>query len=752
MDQCVSHRTLKAIEAVVLALLLVAPGWSSHPVLAQSTATQVRQKALPDSIEPAVQADGKTRVVVALRLPYASSAVGARKVQVAQAQSRVLQALAAPDDFQVTRRYQTVPGLVGMVTPQGLETLRRNPDVQAVALDMPIQALDTESAALIRADRVWNDLGLTGAGINVAVVDTGVDRTHPDLADHIVAQHCFSKGSCPPSGADEGEGAQDENGHGTHVAGIITSRGTASPRGIAPDAGLVAVRVMDKNASGWNSDMIAGIDWVVANQAQFNIKAINLSLGAGRYADVCDAQDANTMLQASALEAARQAGIVTFAASGNEGLTGGMVAPACLSSVVSVGAVYDANLGAMTWPPCSDATAAADQVTCFSNSSSTLDLLAPGAVIVSTMLGGGQVSKSGTSMASPHAAAAAALMLQAYPSLTPAEIETTLERTGVPITDQRTGRVTPRIDALAAVTRVISDHVTASIGILPTNLPLTVGATATTTLQVDSMRDLYSLDWRLTFDSNLAQVVDADRNTSGVQIAVGALMRRRDYTVTRNQVNNTTGLLEFGVALRAPALPITGSGEVAIITWQGKSVGQSAITFEHSQLARPGGSVIPHTIRNGSIQVGAGPISGVVLLQGRTNQSDTIVYLTREPCAVRPTQVVTPSVPSAVTDAQGHFEISPEPGINPQCLQTLRPGYLVGQKSTPQGYVGTITLPGGDVTGDDVINIFDLALVASRYGGSNPLTDVNADGIVNIFDLTLVANNFGKSGPVTSWR
>ena len=752
MDQLISHRTLKAIRAVVLALLLVASGWPSHPMLAQSTQAPGRSNALPDPIEQALQSEGATRVVVALKLPYASAAVGARKVQVAQAQNRVLQALAAPDEFQVTRRYQTVPGLVGVVTPQGLENLRRNPDVQAVALDMPIQALDNESAALIRADHVWNDLGLTGAGINIAVIDTGVDRTHPDLADHIVAQHCFSKGSCPPSGADEGEDAQDENGHGTHVAGIISSRGTASPRGIAPDAGLVAVRVMDKNASGWNSDMIAGIDWVVANQAQFNIKAINLSLGAGQYADVCDAQDANTMLQASALEAARQAGIVTFAASGNEGLTGGMVAPACISSVVSVGAVYDANLGAMAWPPCSDASATADRITCFSNSSSTLDLLAPGAVIMSTMLGGGQVSKSGTSMASPHAAAAAALMLQAYPSLTPAEIETTLERTGVPITDQRTGRVTPRIDALAAVTRVISDHVTASVGIAPANLQLAAGATATTTLQVDAVQDLNSLDWRLAFDPNLVQVVDADRNTSGVQIAVGALMRGRDYVVTRDQADNTTGIIEFGVALRAPALPITGSGQVAIITWQGKGVGQSAVTFQHSQLARRDGGVIPHAIRNGAIQILAGSVSGVVLLQGRTNQSGTVVYLTREPCAARPTQVVTPSVPSAVTDAQGHFEIVPEPGINAQCLQTLRSGYLVGQKGTPQGYVGTITLPGGDVTGDDTINIFDLALVASQYGGSDPLTDVNADGIVNIFDLTLVANNFGKSGPIISWR
>jgi hypothetical protein len=260
------------------------------------------------------------------------------------------------------------------------------------------------------------------------------------------------------------------------------------------------------------------------------------------------------------------------------------------------------------------------------------------------------------------------------------------------------------------------------------------------------------MDWRLAFDPNLVQVVDADPNTPGVQIAVGALMRGRDYGVTRNQADNATGVVEFGIALRAPASPINGSGAVASITWQAKRVGQAALTFQHSRLVRPGGGVIPHTIRNGVVQVRAGSISGTVLLQGRANQSDTIVYLTQERCVVRPAQVVTPSVPSAVTDAQGHFEIVPAPASNYPCLQTMRPGYLVSQKSDPQGDVGTITLPGGDVTGDDAINIFDLALVASQYGGGDPLADVNADGVVNIFDLALVANNFGKTGPVTSWR
>ena len=423
MDRRVRHKTLSLIGSVALAIILVgATGWGDYAALAQPA--QLPAPLSPQAraqIERMFQTDGVARVIVALRLPYASAAVSTRKLQVSQVQNRVIQALSATG-FQLVHRYQTAPGLVAEVTSQGLDILRRHPDVWAVAPDMRLHVTLSESAALIRADRVWNELGLTGAGVNVAVLDSGVDLAHPDLADHIVAQHCFSKGDCPPGRTDEGESAQDEHGHGTHVAGIITSRGTVSPRGIAPDAGIVAVRIMDATGSGWNSDLVAGLDWIVANQARLNVKVVNLSLGAGRYSDGCDAQDANTILLGEAIGAVRRAGIVVVAASGNEGLTGAMTAPACISGVMSVGGVYDANLGPASWQSCNDATTTTDQVVCFSDSGSGLDLLAPGAVIVSTALGGGQVSKSGTSMAVPHVAATAALMLQAYPSLALTEI------------------------------------------------------------------------------------------------------------------------------------------------------------------------------------------------------------------------------------------------------------------------------------------------------------------------------------------
>jgi hypothetical protein len=102
---------------------------------------------------------------------------------------------------------------------------------------------------------------------------------------------------------------------------------------------------------------------------------------------------------------------------------------------------------------------------------------------------------------------------------------------------------------------------------------------------------------------------------------------------------------------------------------------------------------------------------------------------------------------------QGRFQFtSTLTGGNATCLQVVRRGYLIGQKSAPQGNVGTLTLPAGDVTGDDTIDIFDVTFIASRYGSNDPLADVTGDGAIDIFDLTLVANNLGLSGPITQWR
>lgn len=563
--------------------------WPTHLALAQS----------PTDVEAALAAQPTARVVVVL---HPVEAGVAQADQIARSQESVVQAV-PPNDLTVIQTYQTLPGLVGEVTAAGLEALRQQPEVAAIALDLPVEIADvTPNASLIGADAVWQDFGLNGAGVRVAVLDTGLDTAHVDLSPSLVAQHCFNRnGGCLPDNGVESDNAQDQNGHGTHVAGVIAGRGQTSPQGIAPATEIVAVRVLGPNGSGFTSDVLAGLDWVVANQPQLNIKVINLSLGGGSYAGGCDAADANTTLYAAAVAAARQAGITVFAASGNSGQADALMAPACVSGVVAVGNVYDSPLAGLGWPSCSDQNIVADQVACSSNSSPELDLLAPGVLVRSVGLGGGEATKSGTSMSTPHAAAVAALLLQANPSLTVADIETILKETGRPITDSRTGRITPRLDALAAVTRVVVGQVT--------------------------------------------------------------------------------------------------------------------------------------------------PLSGTVLLQGRTDHSGTGIYLSDTPCASSVT-----GEPAAVTDTEGHFEVIPSSEQGFLCLQAVQPAYLIGQKDAPQGELGTLTLPGGDVVQDAVINILDLAFMAVHYRSNDPTADVNADGIVDIFDLTIAASNYNLRGPVANWE
>lgn len=147
-------------------------------------------------------------------------------------------------------------------------------------------------------------------------------------------------------------------------------------------------------------------------------------------------------------------------------------------------------------------------------------------------------------------------------------------------------------------------------------------------------------------------------------------------------------------------------------------------------------------------------ISGAVLLQGRTNHGGTVVSLTVAPC---PAEGDT-SVLTVVTDDRGRFSVIAT-GIY-RCLKAAHVCYLDAQKDIPQGYVGTITLPGGDVTGeagkpDDCITIHDLAAIGGCNGSDDrcpSCADVNADGVVDIFDLVITAGNYGKCGPVTDWK
>ena len=282
-------------------------------------------------------------------------------------------------------------------------------------------------------------MGLTGQGVIVAIIDTGIDASHPDLAGAVIDEACFTANRGCPNGASQqfGEGsARDDNGHGTHVAGVIAGRGKTAPEGLAPNTRIVAVKIAAADGSTSTQAMIAALRWLAKSHPE--VQVINMSLGTtATYSGVCDSASPITSALRQAGDAARSQGAVIVAAAGNEGQTDRMSAPACVTGFLSVGAVH-AEKGSISANGCTDLKTAADRVACFSNSSSSLDILAPGAGIVSADLGGGKTNRSGTSQAAAVVSGAVALLLEGAPG-TGSRIDAALFASGAAIDAELAG-------------------------------------------------------------------------------------------------------------------------------------------------------------------------------------------------------------------------------------------------------------------------------------------------------------------------
>lgn len=240
----------------------------------------------------------------------------------------------------------------------------------------------------------------------------------------------------------------DDNKHGTHVTGIISSR-HSEYSGVAPGANIISLKVLDETGSGWFSDTAAAIDWCIENRDNYNISVISMSLSDGLSHNNPETQ-CDFHATALSIKNAVDQNIFVVAASGNEAHADGIGFPACVSDAVSVGGVYDTSVSSLVWESCSDSNTVPDEIVCHTNRDELLDLLAPGALITSTVPGG-LATFGGTSMATPHVAGVAALLLEKNPDLNPYQIKNVLQTTGVAIPDPVTGLTFPRIDVWAAL-------------------------------------------------------------------------------------------------------------------------------------------------------------------------------------------------------------------------------------------------------------------------------------------------------------
>lgn len=350
-------------------------------------------------------------------------------------QEAVDEALAALQDSgsRVRARFDHLPvASLDLSTFTDLERLAlhdRSIHIESIRM---LQSSDAESGPLIGQPQAYA-AGLTGAGTAVAVLDTGVDYTRAAFGS------CTAPGSpssCKVIYAQDfaaNDNLRDDGGHhGTNVAGIVLS--------VAPATKIIGLDVFNSSGGASSLDILNAMDWVVQNRATYNIVAMNLSLGGGRYTSPCPSD-----AMASGLAAARSAGILSAVATGNDAYKNAVASPACGPATVSVGAVYDSNMGPIGWSGCQDATTAADRVTCFSNSASFITMLAPGALITAA----GE-TKGGTSMAAPHVAGAIAAIRSAFPQDSADEVVARLTSSGEPITDHANGITKPRLSLGAA--------------------------------------------------------------------------------------------------------------------------------------------------------------------------------------------------------------------------------------------------------------------------------------------------------------
>ena len=478
------------IFALCCLLSLLAGRLAAAPVLPAAAAGIASDKLTDALLIKQSFTNPTVQVIVCLAPPTAlkpasfasSDSLAAARPAIKQRQQDVLDAMPS-GDVKARHRFDNIAGFVADVTPAGLKALQAHAQVVSIEPVILLQAHLAQGIPLIGGMTYRSTYN--GAGLAIAICDTGVDYTHARLGG----------GGFPNSkiigGYDYGDSDADPmpdstQAHGTCCAGIAAGDlGTVGDYigGVAYNAKIYALKITaGTSGSASSAAMASAWDWCVTHKNDnpaSPIMVISTSFGGGQYFSTCDS---TTPSMTTAANNAVAAGITIFASSGNDGYCDSISWPSCISSVISVGAVYDANFGA--YSPCvssgscankiattgctsgyyvNDATAA-DKVTAYANVASFLTVFAPGNDCYTTdIVGAGGYSTGdydpnfgGTSAACPYAAGAAACLQSAAKALTgsylsPAEVKIRLLNTGNNITDTKVAITKPRINLAAAI-------------------------------------------------------------------------------------------------------------------------------------------------------------------------------------------------------------------------------------------------------------------------------------------------------------
>ncbi len=407
-----------------------------------------------DSLVEKAQEDGFVRLIIGINVsfkPEGELHSGLRRyVQrffISRAQNQIATRLRA-FRAKVVWDFEFVPYMIVEVDANGLADLASNPIVFSIQEDLPQAPLLLESVPLIGADTAWN-LGHSDSDQTIVVLDTGVESSHEILDGKVIAEACFSattgekdrSTSLCPDGSNQqigaGAGVNCPDGisgctHGTLVAGVAAGDGVAVS-GVAKDADIISVQVfseftdptcLDYNMSSpcalsWISDQIAALEWIYTIHSDYNIAAVNMSLGGGNYSEYCDGD-----ARKHSIDNLRSVDIATVVAAGDDGLREAVDAPACISSTVSVGSTTDE-----------------DTLQASSNVSSFLSLLAPGEAFGTSVPNDGDGNIAGTSVAAGRVSAAWALIRSEQPTASVDQILSALQTTGLRLNDTRSDGV-----------------------------------------------------------------------------------------------------------------------------------------------------------------------------------------------------------------------------------------------------------------------------------------------------------------------